>query len=335
MTFAVCALALAYAPQTPTIKPLRTLYGVRALAFAPAPTGSHFAATMQDNTIRIIDAASGQTLKTLTGHPQPCYGLAWSEDGKYLATGDESARIFVWDTNTWKRILMVRKHTRGIEDLSISHDDKYLMSTGRDDYIKIYNLHTGKVVLDLAGKGINFYGAHFDPDADSFATGTLGAGGRMYSLYGKVEATLGGHNGQGALDLEYNRAGTMILTEGKDATAELWDVKTHKRIGTFRGPTDWVVHGGFSPNGEMVAVGSTDRSVEVYGTKSAKLITALPEQCAVGSPICFTSDGKYLLTVGVDDFVRTWTITPAQAGAVQPERRTGHTSRRRRRHGGG
>jgi WD40 repeat protein len=187
----------------------RTVQGMRPLAFAPAPSGSLFAATMEDKTVRIINAATRETVRTFEGHPVPAYAVAWSDDGAFLATGDESARIFIWDARTGQKLREMRTHIRGIQNLSFNHPRTLLVSTGKDDVIKIYDVSSGKEVKSIPGQGVNFYGATFMGKSNNFGTGILGYGARVYNAQGVVTGFLTGHEGQGVFEIDFNRAGTL------------------------------------------------------------------------------------------------------------------------------
>ena len=316
---APAAVAPGSAKKPPlVVAPKKVVLGARALAFAAAPTGSKFAATMEDRTVRVFDATTGATLKTLEGHPQPAYAIAWSADGAYLATGDESARIFIWDTRTWARVREMRSHIRGIQALSFNYPRSLLLSTGKDDVIKVWDVATGKELKSIPGEGANFYSASFRGKTNDFGTGILGYGARFYTApSGKVMTFLTGHDNQGVLDIDFNPAGTLAVTGGKDANAAVWDVKTAKRLNYLRGSGDWVVHCQFSPNGVYAATGSSDRTVRVYDAKSYAQVALLEDQSAVGSPLCFTADGNYLVTVNFDDFLQINTLTPSQPPAPE------------------
>jgi WD40 repeat protein len=310
------------APAKPAAKPAavvslaRELQGLRAIALAPGPDGSKFVATLEDTSIRIIDAATRQTLKTFTGHPQPAYAVAWSDDGSFIASGDESARIFIWDTRTGNKIRTIYgDHQRGIQNLSFNHARTMLMSTGKDDVVNIYNVTNGKRVGQVLGQGANLYGAVFHPVTDNFVTATLTPSARMYRMApegAQVVNFLTGHASQGMMDSSWSTQGTRVITGGKDYNAVIWDAKTYKKLGTLKGHTDWVWRAVFSPSGAIAATSSPDRSVRIWDTKSFQQIGQIDNESAVGSPLCFTRDGKFLVTVGISDNLQINNVTPAQ-----------------------
>ena len=293
------SMASADAAPAVSVKLVRELMGIRPLAFAPAATGSLVAVTLENRTVRIIDAKTSQTVKTFEGHPQPAYAVAWSDDGSFLATGDESARIFVWDTRTGKKIQTIYgDHQRGIQKLSFNHARNLLISTGKDDKIDVWSIPTGKKVGQILGQGSNLYGGVFNPLTDMFVAATLTPNGRIYrqtSAGPKVVGFLTSVDPQGAVDICWNKQGTMIMTGEKSGNAVIFDAKKMKKLGTLKGHTDWVTSVAFSPNGKVAATGSSDRTVRLWEPKSLKQLALIENQSGVGSPVAFTADGKYLL----------------------------------------
>ncbi|MFI5385694.1 MAG: WD40 repeat domain-containing protein [Fimbriimonadales bacterium] len=316
---------------------LSKMEGLHALAFAPSPTGSKVAATLENNDVRIIDAASRRTLRTLTGHPQPPYAVAWSKDGTFIATGDESARIIIWNALTGERMKTIIGHIRGIQCLSFNTPRTLLASTGKDDVLNVWNVSTGKKVAEILGKGQNLYSGCFDPKLDNLLmVGTLAGGAKTYRMTNDGAHVMNFLNfanpsGQahGVLDCNWSPDGTKAVTAANDDLAVLWDMKSFKKLGTFRGHGDWVLRAEFSPNGKLVATSSSDRTVRVWDASTFESVATLENEGAVGSPLCFTSDGKFLLTTGVDDNLEVYGVSPSQGSASDSSRKP---AKRRRRH---
>lgn len=306
------------APGTPSaafgVAGSRAMVGVRAVSMSAAPTGSRVALGMEDNTIRIIDAATRQTIKVLEGHTRPVQAIAWSPDGNRIASGDERAKIYLWNTKTWVRAAEISGHTRPIQYLDFNSASNQLASTGHDDVVKVWDLNSlKKERINLPGGGANFYGAKFIGKTNDLGIATLQQGSRLYTAQKTMRGWLTAHGGQGALAVDFNPAATWALSAGRDNTASLFDMKTMRRMGSFRGHEDWVVSAVFSPNGQWVVTSSSDRTVRVWNPRTFQPVAKFDDQKAVGSPLVFTGDGKYLLTVDISDNVMVHTLNPAQA----------------------
>lgn len=297
----------------------KTIVGVRPIAFASAPAGGRIAMGIEDNSIRVVDAATRMTLKNLAGHKRPVQSIAWSPNGRWIASGDESARIFIWDTKTWQKTNEILGHTRPIQALAFNSTSTQLISTGADDVVKIWEMNSlKKEKISLLGSGANFYGAKFIGKTNNFGMATLQQGARLYTEQKTMRGWLTGHANQGTLAVDFNPAATWGATAGRDNNASLFDMKTMNRKGSFKGHQDWVTTVQFSPNGKWLATASSDHTVRIWNPYTFAQVASLPDQKAVGSPIAFTADGKFMCTVDISDNLVIHTLTPAQGTAAPP-----------------
>jgi len=327
VVFAAFVTLFGQAPVEPKLGPTHRIETPEALSFAAEPGGHRFVATFMDSSVRIYDAATLKKIKVFRGHPFPPHACAWSKDGRYIATGDESARVFVWDLKTGQRIMQFRDHTKGIQNLSFNQDGSMLVSTGNDDVLKLYDLKTKKLVRTIDANGGGIYGAEFAPRVNIIATATLSEGARIYSPTGTIIYKMN-NNAGGAYDCDYNAAGTMLITAGKDSNLVLWDPKNATRLGTMRGHEDQVLHVAMAPSGRVAASSSDDRTVRVWDTKAFKEIGKLEQQDTQGSPVRFTGDGKWLLSMDIGNQMEVTQIIPPQP-APEPPKLAKHRRHRR------
>ncbi len=333
--FVPALISLALAPVPVKVTTLKILEGVRPVSLAAAPSGSIFVAALEDGTVRLFDAKAFRGIRNLAKHPQPAYAVAWSADGSLIATGDESARIFIEDARTGKLIRQYRTQTKGIQKLSFNRNHSVLISTAKDDTVHIYNLDSPKPkeLRAVLGKGVNLYGACFNPQVDSlFAVGTLSAGGRIYECAtGSTRGFLTQAGQDGIFDASYNPAGTRLVTAGRDGTAMIWDAKKMSKINSLKGHADWVVNAIFSPSGGLVVTSSSDRTVKVWNPYTFQKVADLAGESSVGSPLCFTGDGASLITVNDAGFAQINSVFPNQSGTPAKAVKTKKARRQRRR----
>lgn len=295
------ALASLLVVQQTSVSQVKTLPGIRPVAMAAAPSGSRFVASLEDRNLRIMDAKTRATIRTMTGHPQTAYGVAWSPNGKWIASGDESGRVFFWNAANGQKIREVRTHTRGVQALAFNSSSSVLLSTGKDDTMRFYNVASGKELKVIYGKGANYYGAKFMPGSSSVVVGTLGQGTQIFSGY-KLVKSYGGHSDKAVWDVDAN--GSRIVSAGRDGRAMVWGPSPSKALATLQGHGDWVVRAAISPSGGLLATSSTDSTVKIWSLRSFKLVSTLQSQSMVGAPLCFTKDGRWLITAGADDFMQ-------------------------------
>ena len=110
--------------------------GLAALLTAVATTG--FALAQQATTVGTLD-----------GHTDPVYAIAWSPDGKMLATAGFDNTVRLWDAATRKEIKKYDGHTKLVLAVAISPDGKHIVSGSQDNTAKIWDVPTSGPVEDV------------------------------------------------------------------------------------------------------------------------------------------------------------------------------------------
>jgi WD40 repeat protein len=303
------------AQSGPQVSRIKTFNHLRATEYAGSPRGSIFAVALEDMTVKIMDASKLRSTHTLTGHPRVVSALAFSPDGKILATGDGSARIWLWDVATGEKIREFpreRGHTRGISGLEFSPDGNRLASVGEDDIIHIWPVSGGHPKWTVKGNGANLMSADFSQGNGLFAA-TLAEGFRVYEPGGYTSIGAYNHGGgsQGVNVMVLNDRSTLGVTGGRDGFVGVWDLRNGRnRTARMKGHDGWIMDAAVAPNGTMVATSGNDMKVKLWDLKSYKEIAEIDEQSAMVSPLAFTGDGKYLVTANVYGGVQIHQITP-------------------------
>lgn len=321
MLASVAALAILPLGQAPfKATKTQTFQGVRIIALASGP-GNLIAASRENSTIQVIDAATKRTVWTLSGHPQPAYGVRFSPDGRWLATGDETARIFIWDLRTGKKVREFPRekgHKRGIQSIAWQASGSRFATVGKDDVIHLWSLSGGNPTGTILGVGANFYGAWFAPNGN-LITGTLKEGVRIYN--GKtlqLASTMTLPGGQGANDFAMNTGGTLGVTAGRDGRMTVWNLATRQRTVSALGHQDWAIFTAMAPSGRVAATSSNDRTIKFWDIRSGASLATLNDMSVVGSPIAFSGNGRFFAAANMGDELEVYEISPAQPAASRP-----------------
>jgi WD40 repeat protein/uncharacterized caspase-like protein len=99
--------------------------------------------------VQIWDVASGREIGTLKGHGRAVSKVAFSRDGKLLATGGTDNSIKIWDFATKRELVTLTGHTASIESLDFSPDGRLLASASEDGSTFLWDAKTGEHLLTL------------------------------------------------------------------------------------------------------------------------------------------------------------------------------------------
>ncbi|MFN0217004.1 MAG: WD40 repeat domain-containing protein, partial [Saprospiraceae bacterium] len=174
-------------------------------------------------------------VSNLEGHADGVLSVAFSPDGKKLATGSEDNTAKIWDLESGKALTTLEGHTFGVLSVAFSPDGKILATGSGDKTAKIWDLESGKALTTLESHTEAVSSVAFSPDGKRLATGSHDKTAKIWDLEsGKALTTLQGHS-YAVLSVAFSPDGKKLATGSVDNTAKIWDLESGKALTTLQG----------------------------------------------------------------------------------------------------
>jgi WD40 repeat protein/serine/threonine protein kinase len=212
---------------------------VSGLAFRP--DGEHLAVAGKDGGVWIWQVKSSVKVGTFRDHERIVTTLAYSPDGRFLASGSADRRVIVHDT-TGRVIFANEDHSCWVHGVAYSPDGRYfstatgispevptpsrLVSVSGDGTLNLFDTTTYEKVRDINAHGADVWSIAFSPDGARLASASIDRTIKLWDVMsGKEVLLLRGHAG-GVLGVAFSPDGNLLASSGRDGTVRIWDARS-------------------------------------------------------------------------------------------------------------
>ena len=300
-----------------------TPHPVSVVAFSP--DGRSLAAGYFDWFIQVWDTTTGKPLYTLAQHATHIRGLAFSPDGRRLASAGRPT-VRLWDLPAQQEVLRLRGHTDVCQCLAISPDGWLLASASQDGTIRLWDAtpltgKEGEEVLTFPEHTQEVWSVAISPDGKRIASAGLdpivriwdATTGRVTQTFSEITMVVFG--------VAFSPDGQRLAAVGLDDdevtpfVLRVWNAQTGKTVlPPLRQPQE-IRAVAFSPDGRWLALGLLDGTVKLADARTGREIgfedKYHSEVLDITGGVTFRPDGRHLASVGKEGTVVVRDVTPA------------------------
>jgi Tol biopolymer transport system component len=255
---------------------------VSSVAFSPDGT---LLAVPREQSVEIVDLASGDTLRVLSGHTGKVTAVVFSRDGMLIATTSHDCTARLWDSVTGQACTTLTGHTDWVTGVAFSPDGALIATTSSDGTARLWDPVTGQARTTLHGHTSRATAVAFSPDGALIATTSYDRTARLWDpATGQTRTILHGHTGP-VSGMAFSPDGALIATTSHDGTARLWDPATGQTRTILDGHTSRVTGVAFSPDGALIATTSSNGTTRIWDLVTGQTRSTLKDFDAPGGAL--------------------------------------------------
>ena len=252
----------------------------------------------------------------LAGHTAEVQGVAYSPDGKWIASASDDRTIKIWDAHQGILVKTFDDHHDFVRGVCFSKDGSILATASANGLIKIRRPNSWETIqtinVDLEEVDGLYFGKCFaiSPDGKTVSMATLKKGFAVFwdTETGKIKKKLK-HDLAFSNQITFSNKGNLFLSAMHSNMVSLWNINDGNLVRNFKKESNDAEKAVcFSEDGEKIASGGDDKKVRIWNAKSGKLIHVLTGHKDTVTAVAFSPNGKWIASGSDDHTIRIWDV---------------------------
>ncbi|MGJ5634139.1 nSTAND1 domain-containing NTPase, partial [Nostoc sp. CALU 1950] len=245
---------------------------------------------------------------SLRGHEQEVNCVAFSPDGKFIASGSSDYTVCLWNIIGNPTAQFLCGHEQEVNCLAFSPDGKLIVSGSIDGILCLWDLQGNLITQLWQGHEEGIISVAFSPNDDSIVSVGFDGTVCLWDFEGNaITQPWRGHK-EGVISVAFSPNGDSIVSVGFDGTVCLWDLQGNTITQPWHKHEAKIICVAFSPDRKFIVSGSSDSTVQLWDIQGNPIGQPWHGHEGHVNSVAFSSDGKFIISGSCDRTIRLWNI---------------------------
>ncbi len=276
--------------------------------------GKTIATANGDKTVKVW-CIDGKLLKTFAGHSDEVNAVVFNRDSTLIASGSEDQTVKVWRVNDGTLLKTFTGHNANVLGVDFSFDGQVIASASEDGTVKLWSIVNGNLIETIRSHSGVVKAVRFSPDGKILASGGWDQPPwqgkiKLWNIdkLGKIAEIQSFNVDTGYLrSIEFSKNNKTIICSGDSGNVQVLRITDGQKLTDIKAHDDWAMGASISPNGEIVASISTDKTVKFWSI-DGRLLKILRGHNDAVYGLAFSPNGSKLATTSADKTIRLWSV---------------------------
>jgi Tol biopolymer transport system component len=247
----------------------------------------------------------------LLGPQQWVNDVAFSPDGRFLATASDEDRIFLWQVSDGTLQLEIEASLGGVSSLDFSPNNLLLAAGGWGTKVALFQLSDGHLLRVLEAHTDSVNDVEFSPDGVLLATASSDSNVKIWQVGdGRLVHTLSAHVAS-VPKVAFSPDGSWLASASDDGSVSIWQVSDGLQMRDLAAHSEPISDLAFSMDGSLLASGSDDGTLRLWRVEDGEMIRELTEHEDSITSLAFSPNRTLLTFAGAGGALEFWGLSDA------------------------
>ncbi|MEA5622227.1 eIF2A-related protein, partial [Nostoc sp. UHCC 0251] len=244
----------------------------------------------------------------LRGHEQEVNCVAFSADGKFIASGSSDSTVCLWNIIGNPTAQFLCGHEQEVNCLAFSPDGKFIVSGSIDGILCLWDLQGNLIAQPWQGHEEGVISVAFSPNGDCIISVGFDGTVCLWDFQGNaINQPWRGHK-EGVISVAFSPNGDSIVSVGFDGTVCLWDLQGNTITQPWHKHEAKIICVAFSSDSKFIVSGGSDSTVQLWDIQGNPIGQPWHGHEGHVNSVAFSPDGKFIISGSCDRTIRLWSI---------------------------